>query len=112
MAESFPNLISFQSRIVALVESNTQVYEPSKAAANVLSHDLEILSVGNSFPNLNPKKVLDVARHIFALFPKLKEIRTHKGQNEDQWDYIHSLVQVFQGVCLDSTTHLSLACVK
>ena len=101
IAELFPKLVSFQSSIVTLDVADIPVSNPLKAIPRGLSHGLEILSVGNTSPNPNPKEVLDIARHIFALFPNLQEIRTHEGQNKDQWDYIHSLVQVFQGVCLD-----------
>ena len=106
VAESFPKLVSFQSSIVRLDDADIPVSDPSKATTYVIFHGLEILSVGNASPNPNPKKVLDIARHIFALFPNLKEIRTHAGQNEDQWDYIHSLVRAFQGACLDHAARL------
>ena len=106
IAELLPKLVSFQSSIVRLDDADIPVSDPSKATTYVLSHGLEILSVGIASPNPNPKKVLDIARHIFALFPNLKEIRTHAGQNEDQWDYIHSLVRAFQGACLDHAARL------
>ena len=106
VAEAFPNLVSFRSRIVTLDDSDIPVYDPSKPATHILSHGMEILSVGNASPNPKPKKVLDIARHIFALFPNLKEISTHEGQNEDQWEYINSLVRIFQGVCLDQAARL------
>jgi len=106
IAESFPNLVSFRSRIVT-DDDDIPVSDPSKPAAHVLSHGLEILSVGNTSRHLEPEKVLDIARHIFALFPNLKEIQTHEGQNEVQWNYIHSLVRIFQGVCLDQAARLT-----
>ena len=100
IAESCPNITSFQSNITDL--KIIPVYDPLEGASNALSHGLEILSVGNASENSNPKDVLDIARHIFILFPYLKEIQTHKGQNEEQWMYIHSLVQLLQTGCLDN----------
>jgi hypothetical protein len=76
IATSFPNLVSFQSRITSL----DSAVEGSEVTTNGLCHGLETLSVGNAFPNRNPQEVLDIARYIFALFPKLKEIRTHECQ--------------------------------
>jgi len=99
IAESFPNIVSFQSTIDDLQSIPT--YSRLEGAGNALSHGLEILSVGNASENSNPQEILDIARHIFVLFPNLKEIRTHEGQNEEQWKYIHSLVQMFQIVRLD-----------
>lgn len=99
IAESCPNLVSFQSTITDLQIIPT--YSRLKGAENALSHGLEILSVGNDLENSNAQEILDVARHLFILFPNLKEIRTHQGQNEAQWKYIHSLVQMFQIVRLD-----------
>jgi hypothetical protein len=99
IAESCPNIVSFQSSILDL--KSTPVYDPLEGASNALSHGLEILSVGNTSENSNPKDVLDIARHLFILFPYLKEIRTHEGQNKEQWMYIHSLVQLLQTGRLD-----------
>ena len=99
IAESCPNIVSFQSNIVDL--QSIPVYNPGKGASNALSHGLQILSVGNAWATWNPKDVLDIARHLFILFPYLKEIRTHEGQNKEQWMYIHSLVQLLQTGCLD-----------
>jgi len=99
VAESCPNIVSFQSTITDLQSIPT--YSRLKGAENALSHGLEILSVGNALENSNAQEILDVARHLFILFPNLKEIRTHGGQNEGQWKYIHSLVQMFQIVRLD-----------
>jgi hypothetical protein len=70
IAELFPKLVSFQSSIVTLDDADIPVSDPSKATTHVLSHGLEILSVGNTSPNPNPKKVLDIARHIFAFIPQ------------------------------------------
>jgi hypothetical protein len=99
VAESCPNIISLQSSIIDL--QGIPAYNPLEGASNALSHGLEILSVGNTSVNPNPKDVLDIARHLFILFPYLKEIRTHEGQNEEQWMYIHSLVQLLQTGLLD-----------
>jgi hypothetical protein len=104
IAESCPNIISFQSTITDLQSIPT--YNRLKGAENALSHGLEILSVGNALENSNAQEILDVARHLFILFPNLKEIRTHEGQNEGQWKYIHSLVQMFQIVRLDDAARL------
>lgn len=99
IAESCPRIVSFQSKIVDL--QNIPVYDPVEGASNALSHGLEILSVGNAWANWNSKDVLDIARHLFILFPYLKEIRTHEGHNKEQWMYIHSLVQLLQAGRLD-----------
>jgi hypothetical protein len=99
IAEACPNIVSFQSSITDL--RRIPEYDPLEGASNALSHGLEILSVGNASENLDWNEVLAVARHIFILFPRLKEIRTHEGQNEEQWKRIHSLVQMFKAVCLD-----------
>ena len=99
IAESCPNIVSFQSTITDLQSIPT--YSRLNGAEDALSHGLEILSVGNALENSNAQEILDVARHLFILFPNLKEIRTHEGQNEGQWKYIHSLVQMFQIVRLD-----------
>ncbi|KIM36366.1 hypothetical protein M413DRAFT_57588, partial [Hebeloma cylindrosporum] len=99
IAESCPNLISLQSTITNL--HSVPTYNRLRGADNAISHGLEILSVGNALENSNPEEILDIARHLFILFPNLKEIRTHEGQNEAQWNYIHSLVRMFQIVRLD-----------
>ena len=106
IAKSFPNLVSLQSRIVMMDDSDIPVYGHSKAATFVLSHGLEQLSVGSACLPLSPKEVLDIARYIFGLFPNLEVIETHEGQNENQWNHIHSLIQAFQGVCLDHAARL------
>ncbi|KIM39363.1 hypothetical protein M413DRAFT_74862, partial [Hebeloma cylindrosporum] len=104
LAESCPSIVSFQSNIIDL--QSIPVYPPHEGASDALSHGLEILSVGNASENPNPKDVLNVARHLFILFPYLKEIRTHEGQNQEQWMYIHSLVQLLQTGLLDDAARM------
>ena len=104
IAESCPNVISLQSSIIDL--KGIPAYGPFEGASHALSHGLEILSVGNASENSNPKDILDIARHLFILFPYLKEIRTHAGQNKEQWMYIHSLVQLLQTCRLDDATRM------
>ena len=104
IAESCPNIISLQTGIINL--ESIPAYGPFEGASHALSHGLEILSVGNASENSNQKDILDIARHLFILFPYLKEIRTHEGQNKEQWMYIHSLVQLLQTGRLDDAARV------
>jgi len=62
------------------------------------THLLETLVVGDSQPCLDPEAVLEVARYIDNIFPKLKMIKPPEGiaQNADQWKYIDKLVKFRQ----------------
>jgi len=62
------------------------------------THLLETLVVGDSQPCLDPEAVLEVARYIDNIFPKLKTIKPPEGiaQNADQWKYIDKLVKFRQ----------------
>jgi len=62
------------------------------------THLLETLVVSDTQPRLDSEAVLEVARYIDNIFPKLKTIKPPEGiaQNADQWRYIDKLVKFRQ----------------
>ncbi|KAF8965792.1 hypothetical protein BDZ97DRAFT_1757072 [Flammula alnicola] len=99
IVEACPHLVSFQCGIKHL--SNIPSYPIPALAADMLNHGLEELSVGNPSPHDDPQRLLLVARYLDTLFPWLIRIRTHPGNNEQQWDYIYDLVKMCQISRLD-----------
>ena len=67
-----------------------------------LSHGLQILSVGSSFPLPVAKKLgYLIARHLYLLFPKLETIRTSEGQDAELWVIVDEFVKMFQTARMD-----------
>ncbi|KAF8965793.1 hypothetical protein BDZ97DRAFT_1811054 [Flammula alnicola] len=94
IVEACPDLVSFQCGIKHL--SNIPSYPVPALATDMLNHGLEELSVGNPSPHDDPQRLLLVAQYLDILFPKLKRIRTHPGNNDKQWNYIYDLVKMCQ----------------
>jgi len=94
IAEACPNIRSLRCRFDNLLD----IPSDSVPACIPIPHLLETLNVGDTQPRLDSEAVLEVARYIDNLFPKLKAIKPLDtiAQNADQWSYINKLVKFRQ----------------
>ena len=94
IAGACPNLLSLRCRFDHLLDI------PSYSVPAQISspHLLETLSVGDILPSLGFGAILEVARYIDNLFPKIKDIKPLEGvaQNTEQWRQIDQLVKFRQ----------------
>jgi len=94
IAGACPNLISLRCRLDNLL------HIPGYSVPAQISspHLLETLSVGDILPSLGFGAVLEVARYIDNLFPRIKDIKPLEGvaQNTEQWRQIDQLVKFRQ----------------
>ena len=97
VAETCPRLEIFQTRIEPL----SLVPEYSVPTTEALSHGLQVLSVGNSSPHPDSKKLYLIARHLYLLFPNLETINTFPEYNAEQWVDIDRWVKGFQTARID-----------
>ena len=97
VAENCPKLESFQCSIDTL----SLIPEYPVPATDALSHGLRKLSVGNSFPLSDTKRLRLVARHLYLLFPRLETIDTSQGRNAEQWIIVDEFVKMFQTARMD-----------
>jgi len=93
IAGACPNLLSLRCRFDHLDIPGYSV--PAQISS---PHLLETLSVGDILPPLGFAAVLEVARYIDNLFPKIKDIKPLEGvaQNTEQWRQIDQLVKFRQ----------------
>lgn len=91
IARYYPRLIYLECFIQIPPAGATQFDEE----VDITPHGLEVLSVGGAVPHKIP-----VATHLSLLFPHLKAINTHEGYDEEDWQYIHSLVKMCRTVTL------------
>ena len=99
IAEACPNLRSLRCRFDNLLDIPSDfvpVHTP-------FPHFLETLTVGDTQPRLDSEAVLEVARYVDNLFPKIKAIKPLEdvAQNADQWRFIDRLVKFRQSGWLD-----------
>ncbi|KAF8905957.1 hypothetical protein CPB84DRAFT_535473 [Gymnopilus junonius] len=122
IAQAFPDLISFRCNFSN--PSNVPEYPNHIPASDILSHGLQILSVGSSIApspvtftpslifetlpapstNSESRRPLFIARYLNVLFPHLQKIETHQGYNETQWRYIGDLIDLCHNVLLDDAS--------
>ena len=98
VAQTCPKLETFQCHIESL--SLIPKYPiPTNAG---ISHGLRKLSVtaGDCFP-ISDKRLYDIARHLYLLFPNLETIDTPEEHNAAQWVMIGDYVKMFQTARLD-----------
>jgi hypothetical protein len=96
VAESFPNLETFQCHI----HSPDSVPEYPIPTTDALSHELQTLSLGSS-PTVPEAKHYLVARHLYLLFPYLKTINTPEKHNAEMWASVDGFVNMFQTARMD-----------
>ncbi|TFK32155.1 hypothetical protein BDQ12DRAFT_728910 [Crucibulum laeve] len=63
-----------------------------------LNHPLEVLSAGSLVTAKDAHDLRKVARQLNILFPNIRTVQTHPGENEDQWTHIHDLLVTCQEV--------------
>ena len=97
VAETCPRLEIFQTRIEPL----SLIPEYSVPTTEALSHGLQVLSVGNSSPHPDSKKLYLIARHLYLLFPNLEAINTFPEYNAEQWVVVDRWVKGFQTARID-----------
>lgn len=97
IAKTYPKLESFQCRIEPL----SQIPEYPVPTTDALSHGLRTLSVGNSSPLPNAKRLHLIARHLYLLFPHLETINTSEEHNAEQWVIVDELVKMCQTARMD-----------
>jgi len=99
IAEACPNLRSLRCRFDNLLD----IPSDSVPVHTPFPHLLETLTVGDTQPRLDSEAVLDVARYVDNLFPKIKAIKPLEevAQNADQWKFIDRLVKFRQSGWLD-----------
>ena len=99
IAKTFPKLEPFQ----CYIDSHSPVPEYSIPTDVGLSHGLQILSVGSSFPPPPVDKKLEylIARHLYLLFPKLESVRTSEEHDAELWVIVDEFVKMFQTARMD-----------
>jgi hypothetical protein len=97
VAGTCPKLESFQCRINSL----SLIPEYTVPTTEALSHGLQWLSVGNSSPLFDTKRLSLIARHLYLLFPNLKTINTSEEHNAEQWVIVDELVKMCQTARVD-----------
>jgi len=76
-----------------------------------ISHNLEVLNVGNSQANHEPQAILRIARYLDLLFPNLKEIVTAEsggGNTTNQWTAVHDVVKMYQAARTDERIRMGM----
>jgi len=76
-----------------------------------ISHNLEVLNVGNSRANHEPQAILRIARYLDLLFPNLKEILTTEsggGNTTNQWKAVHDVVKMYQAARTDERIRMGM----
>ena len=106
IAITCPKLESFQCRIEPL----SLIPEYTVPTSKILSHGLRTLSVGNSAPLPDSKKLYLIARHLDLLFPHLETITPSEKHNAKQWAVVNELVKMCQMVRMDERYRQSLSC--
>jgi len=101
IAKACPDLLSLRCRLKNLLQVETPGFPFS--GSKILSHSLEILTIGDTNPPLDFDAILEVVRYIDNIFPNIKEIKPLEGmaQNAKQWRQIDKLVKLRQSGWLD-----------
>ncbi|KAF8801991.1 hypothetical protein BYT27DRAFT_7341616 [Phlegmacium glaucopus] len=104
IAITCPKLESLQCRIEPL----SLIPEYTVPTTEALFHGLRTLSVGNSSPHPDSKKLYLIARHLDLLFPHLETINTSKEHNGRQWVVVNELVKMCQTARMDERYRASI----
>ena len=99
IAKACPNLLSLRCRLKNLLDTPGFPFSGFK----ILSHSLEILTIGDTNPPLDFDAILEVVQYIDNIFPNIKDIKPLEGmaQNAEQWRQIDKLVKLRQSGWLD-----------
>ena len=62
------------------------------------AHELHTLTVASSDEVWDPRDLIQGARHIDYLFPKLKLLASYDGHDAERWMQMHDIIQMYQGV--------------
>ncbi|KAF8801988.1 hypothetical protein BYT27DRAFT_7146823 [Phlegmacium glaucopus] len=106
IAITCPKLESLQCRIKPL--SLIPEYTVPTTGTEALFHGLRTLSVGNSSPHPDSKKLYLIARHLDLLFPHLETINTSEEHNGEQWVVVNELVKMCQTARMDERYRASI----
>ncbi|CAA7263385.1 unnamed protein product [Cyclocybe aegerita] len=91
IAENCSSMEHIQCRIDRFLD---QPQEFERSLTSPLSHGLKVLSVGsNTAPDQDR---LRVAQYLYSLFPVLDELKTRPGFNSEQWEYVLTLLKIYQ----------------
>jgi len=99
IAKACPDLLSLRCHLKNLLDTPGFPFSGSQ----LLSHSLEILTIGDTNPPLDFDAILKVVRYIDNIFPNIKDINPLEGmaQNAEQWRQIDKLVKLRQSGWLD-----------
>ena len=93
------------------VKCSFDMMSPVPTDLTPMSHDLEVLNVGNSRANHEPQAILRIARYLDLLFPNLKEIVTTEsggGNTTNQWTAVHDVVKMYQAARTDERIRMGM----
>ena len=62
------------------------------------THELHTLTIASADDAWEPRDMLQAARHIDYLFPKLKFLSSYEGHDADRWMQMHDIIQMYQAI--------------
>ncbi|KAF9484243.1 hypothetical protein BDN70DRAFT_161800 [Pholiota conissans] len=105
IAAYYPHILNFECFI-----QTADAISSSQLDDDVVPCGLKYLSLGGQL-SISMERKIDIAKHIYLLFPKLQEITTHEGPgyDADGWMIIYHLVRAHQEVSLIEETRRASA---
>lgn len=93
------------------VRCRLDIMSPVPVNLAPISHNLEVLTVGNSRANHDAQAILRIARYLDLLFPNLKEIAIvegGEGNTTNQWKAVHDVVKMYQAARTDERIRMGM----